>query len=55
MVYSIVKARKDLSNQVPIGSVGTVIMIYHSPTLAYEVEFVDELGNTLNILTVDYK
>jgi len=50
--YDVVKAKKDLSGNVPKGSRGAVVMIYQEPTLGYEVEFVDNEGDTLDVLTV---
>lgn len=34
------------------GCKGTVLMIYREPTLGYEVEFIDNKGDTLDVLTV---
>ncbi|WP_415837931.1 DUF4926 domain-containing protein [Serratia silvae] len=34
------------------GCRGAVVMIYQEPTLGYEVEFVDNEGVTLDVLTV---
>ena len=50
--YDIVRAKSALSKLVLAGTKGAVVMVYEEPTLAYEVEFVDEQGNTLDILTV---
>lgn len=50
--YSIVRAKKDLSNMVRIGCKGAVVMVYQVPVLGYEVEFMDKDGETLEILTV---
>lgn len=54
-LYDIVFSTKKLSENVPIGSKGTILMIYQAPNIAYEVEFVDENNNTLDILTVNYE
>lgn len=50
--YHVVITKNDLSSNVVKGSKGAVVMVYHKPKLGYEVEFVDEAGYTLDILTV---
>jgi len=50
--YDIVRAKKDLSQKVLIGTKGAVVMVYVDPRLAYEVEFIDTSGETLDVLTV---
>jgi len=50
--YDVVRAKKNLSDTVPKGCNGAVVMVYQEPTLGYEVEFVDNEGNTLDVLTV---
>jgi len=32
--------------------IGTIVMIYTDPNIAYEVEFFDEYNNTIELLTV---
>lgn len=49
--YSVVRAKRDLSDAVHQGCRGAVLMIYHEPTLGYEIEFIDNDGNTLDVLT----
>lgn len=49
--YDVVKARRDLSESVLKGCVGAVVMIYHEPTLGYEVEFINDVGETLDVIT----
>ena len=51
--YAVVTATKDLSEGVKRGCVGTVVMIYDDPSLAYEVEFFDKNGDTIELLTVE--
>ena len=53
-LYEIVKLKSQKAENLPIGSRGTILIIYNEPALppAYEVEFLDELGNTLAILTL---
>lgn len=50
--YSTVKAKEPLSNVVKKGSVGIVLMVHIEPNIAYEVEFFNEEGKTLEVLTV---
>ncbi|MBF7995941.1 DUF4926 domain-containing protein [Rahnella laticis] len=50
--YDVVRAKKDLSDKVLQGCMGAVVLIYEFPTLGYEVEFIDNEGDTLDILTV---
>lgn len=49
----IVTAKRTLSKLVLSGCVGTIVMVYDKPNLAYEVEFFDESGETLELLTVE--
>lgn len=51
-LYQVVKANRQLSDTVQEGCKGTIVMIYTSPTIGYEVEFVDESLNTIDIITV---
>lgn len=51
--YAVVVATKDLSKGVKYGCVGTIVMVYDSPSLAYEVEFFDNNGDTIELLTVE--
>jgi hypothetical protein len=48
----IVEAKRDLSDLISKNRKGAVLMIYQTPTLAYEVEFIDDAGETLEITTV---
>jgi len=50
--YAVVVAAKDLSTDVKRGCVGTIVMIYDNPSLAYEVEFFKTNGDTIELLTV---
>jgi hypothetical protein len=47
-----VKSARRLSGTVAKDCVGTVVMVYDSPSLAYEVEFLDANSNTVGLLTV---
>lgn len=50
--YDVVRAIKDINDKVTKGSKGAVLIIHTSIPPQYEVEFVDEEGNTLDVLTV---
>lgn len=50
--YDVVYAKVDLSPKIPKGSRGTVLMIFNATPNDYEVEFVDEDGETLEVITV---
>jgi len=50
--YDVVQAKRNLSQSILKGSRGAVLMIFDEPNLAYEVEFVDEEGETIDIITV---
>lgn len=49
----IVKTKRALSEIVPEGCLGTVVYVHSAK--AYEVEFVDNEGDTLEVLTVEEK
>jgi hypothetical protein len=49
--YDVVIANKNLEN-VPKGSQGTVLIV-HKSGKDYVVEFMDDEGNTINVLTVN--
>ena len=51
--YVVVIAVKDLSEAVKQGCAGTIVMVYDNPSLAYEVEFFDDMGDTIELLTVE--
>ncbi len=52
--YDIVRLQRTLSERLPAGTVGTVLMVYDEPDLpkSYEVEFVDAAGRTIAVLTI---
>lgn len=50
--YDVVRAKKDLSEAVLKGCKGAVVMLYEEPTLGYEVEFINDFGEALDVLTV---
>jgi hypothetical protein len=49
--YEVVKAKRNLSLEVPKGTRGTVVMVYNKND--YEVEFFDKQGNHISLLTVN--
>lgn len=51
--YEIVKAKRNLRGEVSKGTRGTIVMVYDSSVRDYEVEFFDEQGNHLALLTVN--
>ena len=50
--YDVVRANKRLNINIDKGEEGTVLMVFEGENNEYEVEFVDEQGNTLDVLTV---
>ena len=51
--YDVIKATHNLSELVNKGCRGTIVMVFEKPSLAYEVEFFDDGGGTLELLTVE--
>lgn len=49
--YEIVKLKRPQAD-LPAGVTGTVVMVYNSVPPGYDVEFVDEKGETLAVLTL---
>lgn len=52
--YDTVESKRTLNNAVPVGSLGAVLMVFTDKydQIFYEVEFVNEKGVTLDVLTV---
>jgi len=50
----VVIAKNELPG-IPKGSIGAVVFVYDVKKGDYEVEFVDESGNTIGLLTVNEK
>lgn len=44
--------RKIPNSNLPIGAIGTVLIMHDKPHRAYEVEFLGRYGETLDIVTV---
>jgi hypothetical protein len=58
--YGIFRLLKPIGDEsIPVGKIGVVLMVYQDPSIAYDVEFVDENGRNLGsaptfTLTEDY-
>ena len=50
--YDVVTARRDLNEKVAKGARGTVLIVYEANPPKYEVEFLDEDGYTIDLLTL---
>jgi hypothetical protein len=50
--YEMVKSKFKLSDKVEKGTSGAIVMIYQDSPMSYEVEFVDNDGYTIDVLTV---
>ena len=50
--YDIVKAIKPLNDLVPEGTLGSVLIVFDSNPIEYEVEFVNKAGESIAVLTV---
>lgn len=48
----VVKAKKNLSDKVKLGCIGTIVYVHSEEKVAYEVEFFDNNWQTLDVLTV---
>lgn len=51
--YDVVVAKCALSETVKSKARGTILLILHTNPNVYEIEFMDQNGNTLDILTVN--
>ncbi|WP_368077623.1 DUF4926 domain-containing protein [Mucilaginibacter sp. L3T2-6] len=51
-LYDIVQAKGDLSEKVLKGCTGTILIVYDKQSPDYEVEFVNDSSETVDILTV---
>ena len=49
----VVIAKKRLSERIEAGCKGVIVMVYHQPSLAYEVEFFDNNEETIDVITVE--
>lgn len=50
--YDVVKSRRPLDGCVPAGALGAILMVFDGDEPNYEVEFVDNAGESLAVLTV---
>ncbi len=51
--HGLVKLKNDVpTRNLKAGTLGTVVMVYPESPQAYEVEFIDEGGDTLALFTV---
>lgn len=51
--YDVILSKCDLSTAVKCGTKGAIMLVLHKDPNTYEVEFIDEYGDTLELLTVD--
>ncbi|MEV1017066.1 DUF4926 domain-containing protein [Micromonospora sp. NPDC049801] len=52
-LYDVVELREPIpEEELPAGSVGTVVHIFSGPPAAYEVEFADADGRTVAMVTL---
>ncbi|QAA81967.1 DUF4926 domain-containing protein [Aequorivita sp. H23M31] len=52
-LYDVVKSKKEISEDIPIDTLGTIVMVYNEFTpIAYEVEFINDEKGTINVVTV---
>jgi len=52
--YEVVLSTKELEEKVPINTIGTVLMVFDDDNMKkYEVEFVNDQGDFLALLTVE--
>jgi hypothetical protein len=49
--FEVVRLKRDQPG-IKAGANGTVLMVYESPRVGYEVEFLDESGHTLALLSL---
>jgi hypothetical protein len=52
LLETVIVTEDLLEHQVLAGDLGTVVEVYESPKLAYEIEFVNPDGSTRALLTV---
>jgi hypothetical protein len=52
-VLDMVRSIVDLPEEdLVAGTLGTIVHVFHTPRLAYEVEFIDAAGSTIAMATV---
>ena len=52
MEYDVIRAKEQLTDKVYKGCKGAVLMVFEGDTIAYEVEFIDGEGESLEVITV---
>jgi len=52
-LYDTVKSKRNLSNDISQGTMGTILMVYEESI--YEVEFINNRKETIGTLTVEEK
>lgn len=50
--YDVVRAKHNINTLISRGTKGAIMLILHENPNKYEVEFVDDNGETLELLTV---
>ena len=50
--YDVVELTEEITTDLKIGTRGAVVMVYPSDPPEYEVEFVNEVGETIAVRTV---
>ncbi|MCQ4637783.1 DUF4926 domain-containing protein [Anaerovorax odorimutans] len=51
--FDIIMAKKDINSNIKRGCRGVVLIVYERPALAYEVEFMDDNNDTIDVTTVE--
>ena len=52
MEYDIVKAKRPLSDKINQGTIGTILIVYEGVPPQFEVEFVNDDMESIEVLTV---
>lgn len=50
--YDVIRAKKIITDKVPEGCLGTILIVHDAFSRVYEVEFVDENEDMIEVLTV---
>jgi hypothetical protein len=53
--YDVVRLIHSLTKDIPKGTLGTVLIVFAQQHPRYIVEFIDDAGESLAVLTVDEK
>ena len=49
--YDVIISKHDININIPKGTIGTILLIHYDIPPKYEIEFIDEQGNSLDVLT----